>query len=57
MTFDTNWHYVVVTSPAGNSSFANASVYIDGVQQVLSSSSGSKHRQLKCRTRNDGWYQ
>ena len=41
MTFDTNWHYVVVTSPAGNSSFANASVYIDGVQQVLSSSSGS----------------
>jgi RHS repeat-associated protein len=41
MAYDTNWHYVALTSPNGNFSFANTGIYIDGMLQTLASSSGS----------------
>ncbi len=41
MAYDTNWHYLVATSPSGNSSFASTSVYLDGVQQTLTGANGS----------------
>ncbi len=41
MAYDTNWHYIVVTSPNGNPNFADTGIYVDGVIQPIAAFSGS----------------